>query len=874
MPTVNLSPLGGAASQFFDNNGVILSGGKLYTYAAGTTTPQATYTSASGVTAHANPIVLDSAGRVPGGEIWLVDNSSYKFTIETSTAILIGTYDNITGINEIVTAADVSLTPSGYTTATNVQTAFNNLGSSTGSGYTGFIQTGTNTVSRSSLAKMRDIYSSADVGISSSGDQNTNFANLITNLITTKQTGNIGVGTFSISSTVDVNGNGNTLSGFVGEAPERTIFQVTANNVNGIQLKGQYITAGGFTVQYSTQQSRVNTASAAVLIGDSTVAGFGFGTVDRIFVKNAYYGVRFNTSAGTQQNNNFGTMRASNCYAACFDFASVGSGSVFASLYASNLSIPNVLSIARFSEHSGTVGLLNMEQSCVAGVALDFPLSNNFTIDSLHCEQLSFMRSGTTLDPVSLCGFAQSSGQGIPSIGSWAIDSCHVGALIVKTLTRSSGTARAYLNNLGLDHKKYSQSAGIEVGDNVFIEGADTGTSNEYNGAKIVTAIGATESTPGIFTDQWIEFAVTGTPASPADIATGSSCITASRGNTLLSAIPLVTGLGRSNKFVIERLYARDIKVVGSTASRRQNMFRFLSGSTLSNLNLRIEDISTEGQRTVASFWLAPRIIAGYSRTTNVTTVYFARQHGIRPDTRLNIYGATDASFNGNVLTTMTYVSPYAVSFAQVGADTPLTKDSGARVILRTYAISTVERTSNYATITFTADHGLLAAPTGVGLQIAIQAQDSAYTTDNELILEVPTSTSIVVRNVGADEAPKADTGSAMLMEGGLSETALTLNNPFGQILLPDTWTNYQAILPTTAINTGVTTTLSTDAVIRAAVGRNTVEILSVVGGDPRLIYTGVVSGAQQVQIKATNPTAASITPATAAVVIYRVNGG
>jgi hypothetical protein len=38
---VSLSPLGGAATQFFDNNGVILSGGKLYTYAAGTTTPQA-----------------------------------------------------------------------------------------------------------------------------------------------------------------------------------------------------------------------------------------------------------------------------------------------------------------------------------------------------------------------------------------------------------------------------------------------------------------------------------------------------------------------------------------------------------------------------------------------------------------------------------------------------------------------------------------------------------------------------------------------------------------------------------------------------------------------------------------------------------------
>lgn len=99
--TVSLSPLGGAATQFFDNNGVILSGGKLYTYAAGTTTPRATYTSSSGATPHANPIILDSAGRVPGGEIWLTDGLVYKFVIETSTAILLGTYDNLRGMNDL-----------------------------------------------------------------------------------------------------------------------------------------------------------------------------------------------------------------------------------------------------------------------------------------------------------------------------------------------------------------------------------------------------------------------------------------------------------------------------------------------------------------------------------------------------------------------------------------------------------------------------------------------------------------------------------------------------------------------------------------------------------------------------------------------------
>jgi hypothetical protein len=136
--SVTPSPIGGFAAQFFDNNGVILSGGKIYTYAAGTTTPQATYTSASGTTPHANPIVLDSAGRVPGGEIWLTDGLVYKFVIETATGILLGTYDNITGVNsnfvnytvqeEVITATAgqtvFNLSTINYTPGTNSLTVY------------------------------------------------------------------------------------------------------------------------------------------------------------------------------------------------------------------------------------------------------------------------------------------------------------------------------------------------------------------------------------------------------------------------------------------------------------------------------------------------------------------------------------------------------------------------------------------------------------------------------------------------------------------------------------------------------------------------------------------------------------------------------
>ena len=94
--TVTLSLFAGAGAQFFDNNGVPLTGGLIYTYAAGTTTPAVTYTSYTGFVSHTNPIVLDSAGRVPsGGEIWLLVGQSYKFILKTSANVLIATYDNI-----------------------------------------------------------------------------------------------------------------------------------------------------------------------------------------------------------------------------------------------------------------------------------------------------------------------------------------------------------------------------------------------------------------------------------------------------------------------------------------------------------------------------------------------------------------------------------------------------------------------------------------------------------------------------------------------------------------------------------------------------------------------------------------------------------
>jgi hypothetical protein len=79
---------------FTDNNGNPLVGGKLYSYAATTTTPKATYTTATGDIENTNPVVLDAYGRAT---VFL--SGSYKFTLTDANDVPIRTTDNVTSFN-------------------------------------------------------------------------------------------------------------------------------------------------------------------------------------------------------------------------------------------------------------------------------------------------------------------------------------------------------------------------------------------------------------------------------------------------------------------------------------------------------------------------------------------------------------------------------------------------------------------------------------------------------------------------------------------------------------------------------------------------------------------------------------------------------
>ena len=113
MATTSLSPT--PKLQFFDANGDPLVGGKLYTYAAGTTTPLTSYTDSTGVSANTNPIVLDSRGEA---NVWLSE-TFYKFALYTAANVLIWTVDNINGTTNspFGNTTVVNFTGDGTTTA-------------------------------------------------------------------------------------------------------------------------------------------------------------------------------------------------------------------------------------------------------------------------------------------------------------------------------------------------------------------------------------------------------------------------------------------------------------------------------------------------------------------------------------------------------------------------------------------------------------------------------------------------------------------------------------------------------------------------------------------------------------------------------------
>ena len=99
--TASLAPV--FVFRAFDANGNPLVGGKLYAYAAGTSTPQNTFTDQSGTTPAANPLILDANGQTP---LWL-GSLAYKFNLLDSANVQQPGYpkDNVISLDMMVSTS-------------------------------------------------------------------------------------------------------------------------------------------------------------------------------------------------------------------------------------------------------------------------------------------------------------------------------------------------------------------------------------------------------------------------------------------------------------------------------------------------------------------------------------------------------------------------------------------------------------------------------------------------------------------------------------------------------------------------------------------------------------------------------------------------
>lgn len=100
MTTYYLCPIA-TILQYFSDAGIVLNGGKVSTYLAGSSTPQATKTDNTGAVDNANPIVLNSAGRLPNVSMWQAQGIKLKIIITDANNNQIGSpIDQVAGIDD------------------------------------------------------------------------------------------------------------------------------------------------------------------------------------------------------------------------------------------------------------------------------------------------------------------------------------------------------------------------------------------------------------------------------------------------------------------------------------------------------------------------------------------------------------------------------------------------------------------------------------------------------------------------------------------------------------------------------------------------------------------------------------------------------
>lgn len=270
--------------QFFDDNGDPLNGGKLYTYAAGTTTPKATYTDESGGTPNANPVVLDSAGRAT---VFL--SGSYKFRLETSSGALVEETDNVTAFTTGASGLDIV----GDYTDTAV---------ATGDSFIFADASDSNNVKRDTIQGILDLVTGTTSGwvpikqVTANNDATIDFVN-----------GSGGVVLNSTYKTYAI-----VLSNVVSATDTVSLYFRTSTNAGSSYDSGASdynwaatgaISSGGGAIDVDTAQSEISLTDAGVSLGNDTLEDLSgivylFNPAGTVKSKKIIYDTVYNNPAG------------------------------------------------------------------------------------------------------------------------------------------------------------------------------------------------------------------------------------------------------------------------------------------------------------------------------------------------------------------------------------------------------------------------------------------------------------------------------------------------------------------------------------------------------------------------------------------------
>lgn len=141
--------------QYLSNLGAPLAGGKVYTYAAGTSTPKATFTDPAGTVAQKNPIPLNLRGEPDSPIYW---SGNYRVEVRDMRGVTIYVVDNY------------NTDPGGLldAVASLVGTA-GGLASSAGAALMGYINIGASAVRRTVQDRLRDSFNAKDYGLVGDG---------------------------------------------------------------------------------------------------------------------------------------------------------------------------------------------------------------------------------------------------------------------------------------------------------------------------------------------------------------------------------------------------------------------------------------------------------------------------------------------------------------------------------------------------------------------------------------------------------------------------------------------------------------------------------------------------------------------------------